>query len=99
MVSILNLLLLYISELDKGWKSAVLNTQEEYEFIIAGQQNFSNSLPYWLSGSCKFQPNAALNYSDYIADNSGRENANVTGWQWKTNTLQNFLTIYISNTN
>ena len=59
-----------IPEIGNGWGSAVLNTQYELDFIKQGQRGFNNSVFYWIGGSAD-QPNATINYTDYIADNSG----------------------------
>ena len=58
-------------ELGNGWKLAVLDSQEEYEFIRQGQRSFNNSVPYWIDGSANATLNEFFNYIDYIADNSG----------------------------
>ena len=63
--------LFHFLEIGNGWKPAILNNKEEYNFIRVGQKNFSDSVPYWLGGSADIEPSVALNYSDYITNNSG----------------------------
>ena len=67
---------LYFSELGDGWAVAVLDTQDESNFIKEGQKSCKNSAPYWISGSTNFY-NAEINYTDYIANNSGTQPSNV----------------------
>ena len=57
-------------EIGNGWGPAVLDTQEEHDFIREGQKTFTNSLPYWIGGFTN-EPNATINYTEYIANNSG----------------------------
>ena len=54
-----------------GWRTATLETQEEYDFIMQGQKTFCNSYPYWINGSTNALPEANLDYTDYFANNSG----------------------------
>ena len=58
------------SDLGDGWAVAVLDTQEECDFIKVGQERFQNSAPYWIAGSTMFY-NVTIKYNDYIANNSG----------------------------
>ena len=63
------------SGIGNGWKIAVLDTQEEYDFIREGQRSFSSSVPYWIGGSANATLNEFFNYTDYIAssaNSSGR---------------------------
>ena len=59
----------YISEFGNEWQPAILDTEEEYDFIREGQKSFSNSVPYWIGGST--DSNDTVEYNDYIADSSG----------------------------
>ena len=63
-------IILYFLELGTGWEPAVLNTEEEHEFIREGQKSFASSVPYWIGGSTN-QPNDTFNYSEYITNSSG----------------------------
>ena len=62
---------MFSSEIGFGWRAAVLDTQEEYDLIREGQKSFSNSVPYWIGGSANFSSNVMINYTDYIANDSG----------------------------
>ena len=59
----------FSSEIGYGWKTAVLDTKQEYDFLREGQTIFNNSLPYWIGGSTNLTE--TIEYSDYIGDNSG----------------------------
>ena len=59
----------YLSELGNEWQPAVLDTQEEHDFIREGQKSFRNSARYWIGGSSN--SNDTIEYTDYIADSSG----------------------------
>ena len=56
-------------EIGSGWKPAVLNTLEEYNFLRIGQKGFTNSDSFWLGGSTNL--NGSIEFSDYINSNSG----------------------------
>ena len=62
---------MFSSEIGYGRKPAVLNTEEEHEFIREGQRSFNNSLPYWIGGSTNLE--GTIKYSDYIGNNSDIE--------------------------
>ena len=66
--------MLSISEMGNGWAPVVINSQEEYDFLRQGQKTLRNSVPYWINGSTNVQQQLGLeflNYSDYIANDSG----------------------------
>ena len=65
-----NLDFTFFPEIGKGWAPAVLDTQEEFDFIRIGQKTFTNSAPYWIGGSTN-EPNDTTDYTKYIANNSG----------------------------
>ena len=56
-------------EIGSGWKPAVLNTVDEFNFIRIGQKSFINSDSFWLSGSTNL--NGTIEFSNYIDNNSG----------------------------
>ena len=63
---------MFSTEIGNGWETAVLNTEEEYDFLKQGQRSFSNSLPYWIGGSTNSTNlEDTIEYSDYIENNSG----------------------------
>ena len=53
------------------WFPAVLDTEEEHNFIKEGQRTFTNSAPYWIAGSTNSQPDDVIQYFNYSMDNSG----------------------------
>ena len=57
--------------MSNGWRTATLETQDEYDFIMQGHKTFCNSYPYWINGSTDTVPDANLNYSDYFPNNTG----------------------------
>ena len=57
------------SEIGNGWEPAVLDTQEEYDFIKEGQRSFSSSVEYWIGGSTN--ATQFFTYSDYVTNDSG----------------------------
>ena len=65
---------LYFTEIGYGWGPATINTIEEYNFIREGQKTFSNSYFYWINGSTDLKRGKTLDFSDYIANNSGKVN-------------------------
>ena len=64
-----NLHLTFFPEIGEGWAPAVLDTQEEFDFIKEGQKTFKNSEPYWIGGSTN--QNDKITYTEYIANNLG----------------------------
>ena len=62
---------LYFTELGDGWGPASLDTQHEHDLIKEAQKLFSNSVPYWIGGSANYLPNVTINFTEYIANNSG----------------------------
>ena len=62
---------MFSSEIGYGWETAVLNTEEDYDFLKVGQRSFNNSLPYWIGGSTNLTD--TIEYSDYIGNNSGHK--------------------------
>ena len=62
---------MYFAEIGEGWKVAVIETQEEYDFIREGQKGFSSSVPYWIGGSTDVLINNTFDYYDYIANGTG----------------------------
>ena len=63
--------MLHCLEIGQGWETAVLDTQEEYDFIREGQKSFIDSASYWISGSTNLEIDTEFNYTDYIGNNSG----------------------------
>ena len=60
------------SEIASGWGPAVINDQQEHDFLAEGQKTFRNSTPYWVAGSTNVQSGSLLdNYSQYITADSG----------------------------
>ena len=58
------------SKMGEGWKAAVLETPDEYNFLIEAQKSFSNGFPYWINGSTN-STNSTIEYTDYIPNDSG----------------------------
>ena len=59
------------SEIGDGWGPAVLNLQQEHDFIREGQKTFSSSRTYWIGGSVNAESNVKIAYSDYLQNDSG----------------------------
>ena len=55
-----------ISELGEGWAPAILDTEEEMNFIKEGQKKFSDNRSYRIGGEATQRPPASIDYSDYI---------------------------------
>ena len=70
--------LLLFTEIGIGWQPTVLDSQEEYDFIRQDQKGFSNSVRYWIGGSTNISSNNTVDYSNYIANNSGKIKTTVT---------------------
>ena len=66
-----------MSEIGDGWGPTVVNTEEEYAFIKEGQRSLSNSYPYWINGSTDTEIGGKLNFSNYIANNSGNNSDGI----------------------
>ena len=62
---------MYFSEIGEEWEVAVIETQEEYDFIREGQKSFSISVPYWIDGTTNVLVNNTFDYFDYIANDTG----------------------------
>ena len=61
-----------ILEIGNGWAPAVLDTEEEHDFVRISQKIYTNSASYFIGGSTnQTNPSARFNYGDYIANNSG----------------------------
>ena len=73
-IVILSFLQLYFIflEMGNGWGPAVINSQQEYDFIKEGQKGFFNSISYWIGGSTDNQTDDIFNYTYYISDNTGK---------------------------
>ena len=55
-----------------GWGPAVVDSQQEYDFIKEGQQGFINSISYWIGGSTDNQTDDIFNYTFYISNDTGK---------------------------
>ena len=55
-----------------GWGPAVINSQQEYDFIKEGQQGFINSISYWIGGSTDNQTDDIFDYTYYISNATGK---------------------------
>ena len=55
----------------EGWKTAVLENSDEYDFVAEGQKSFSDSFPYWIGGSTNSESNTTIEYTDYIINDAG----------------------------
>ena len=73
-------------EIGNGWKLAVLDSEEEYEFLRQGQRSFINNAPYWIDGSANATLNEVFSYVDYIANKAGICEYEICLWE-KTNPL------------
>ena len=60
----------YISVLGEGWNTAVLDNDEEKNFIHQNQRNFSDIGDYWIGGGTSVRPVNSFEYSDYIPEQS-----------------------------
>ena len=63
---------LYFTEIGYGWGAASINSKEEYSLIREGQKTFSNSYFYWMRGTTNIEQGEILDFSNYIANNSGK---------------------------
>ena len=66
--------ILYISALGDGWSPAVLETEEEYDFVIEGQRELGGEGVSLIGGSPLVVPsdvNEALGYSRYSTKETG----------------------------
>ena len=51
---------------------AVIDSQEELDFLREGQRSFRNSIPYWLGGSTDYdQGDFLIPYANYSVDDLG----------------------------
>ena len=50
---------------------AVIDTQEELDFLREGQRSFRNSIPYFLGGSTDYQGKSSIPYANYSVDDLG----------------------------
>ena len=50
---------------------AVIDTQEELDFLREGQRSFRNSTPYFLGGSTDYHQGDIIPYANYSVDDSG----------------------------
>ena len=66
--------MLSISEMGNGWALAVINSQEECDFLKLGQGTLRNSVPYWIGGSTNITPVRRISYSSYITNQLGMVN-------------------------
>ena len=58
------------SAIDDGWGPAIINNQQEHDFIKKLQKTFSNSVPYWIGGSSSVAGNIQYPQS-YTVDDIG----------------------------
>ena len=63
---------LHFADLGTGWGAAVLETENEYDFLKQGQKSFSKSDSYWINGTTDNMLGEAVSYSDYFHNNSGK---------------------------
>ena len=61
-----------ILELGDGWGPAVLETEEELNFVRQADRNISNARSYWIGGSTNICCLREISYSHYIPDDSGK---------------------------
>ena len=63
----------HFSDIGNGWQPAILETEEEHNFIKEVQKSFINSVPYWIGGSTDIDIERYLwfNFPNYIGDNTG----------------------------
>ena len=64
----------FLSDLSKGWAPAILNSQQEADFLKLAQKMFSHDRSYWLGGSTSSQPWSNISLSEYSPDDSGNDN-------------------------
>ena len=58
--------------MSNGWGPAVVDSQQEYDFIKEGQKGFLNSISYSIGGSTDMQIDDIFNYTYYISNDTGK---------------------------
>ena len=61
----------YILDIGPLWAPAILNSQEEWNFLKRKQKGFTDPRSYWIGGSTDFYRGKILDPSTYKTDNSG----------------------------
>ena len=63
----------YWLDIDDGWLPAVLNSQEEYEFIEQKMKEFSVEHSCWIGGSTNIDEKNSIHFSQYIQNSTGKK--------------------------
>ena len=63
-------ILTYIS-LEIDMAPAVIETEEELDFLREGQKSFTDSTPYFLGGSTDYQRGSSIPYANYSVHDLG----------------------------
>ena len=63
--------ILYFKDLGDGWSPAVLNSEEELNFIREGQKRNRELGSYFIGGSTDAKEGSTLNYADIYTNGSG----------------------------
>ena len=66
----------YIGDFD--WYPAIMDTQEELDFVRSAQKGFLNYTSYWIGGSTNSGPFTNIYLSDYRTTNSGNNTKLLT---------------------
>ena len=64
--------ILFISGLGHGWAPAVLNTEEELDFVKEAQKGVTHTRSYWIGGSTNVERPENFGYSSYESNESGK---------------------------
>ena len=54
--------------MSEGWAPAVLNTNQEMNFIKQGQRSFMDNRSFWIGGKTNTVPGEYFEYSAYNAE-------------------------------
>ena len=66
--------MMYFSELGYGWAAAVLDNEDEVDFIRQGQKGFwAYTQSYWIDGSTDAAAMTLTHYYAYMKNNSGAD--------------------------
>ena len=79
----------FLTEYDNynGWYPAILNSQDELDFIRYAQKGLINETSYWIGGSSDISPITTIEFSNYNDTNAG----NSSYWIGKSTNSLNFI--------
>ena len=55
-----------------GWRTVIINSEAEYEFIQEKEKELSDHHPFWVGGSTDMEEDNLLQFCQYIPDSAGR---------------------------